>query len=196
MAVATPIITKDQAKTFLNIDVTDYDAELTDFVATASQMIANRIGHVAGSVSLDEWYDGGTERIALRNEGPIQSVTSVTESFGSIVYTLSQVTLDTGSVADAYSYTVDLDRGLLTRRAAGIAIPFAFGVRNIHVVYVAGFGTTPPDITHACQLLVKHLWETQRGTSRPGADMAGATAYTFPNRVEEILAPYCGPGIA
>lgn len=198
---AEPIITLDQAKTFLNITSADFDTELPDFIATASQMIVNRIGQVAGSQTVDEWHDGGSERIVLRNQSPIQSVTSITESYGTISYTLTQITLDTGSVGNgAFEYTVDLNTGVIVRRASGVAVCFTPGIRNIHVTYVSGYASVPADITQATQLLVQHLWTTQRGsgTARPG--LAGADAnpgamYSWPYRVEEILAAYDLPGI-
>jgi len=198
-AVADPIVTLTQAKTQLNIPTadTDDDAELTTFIAAASQMIVNRVGAVAGSPTVDEWHDGGSTDILLRNEGPVQSVTSVTESYGSVVYTLSQVTLDSGSVTTPFGYTVDLDLGLLVRRAAGVAVPFADGEANIHVTFVAGYATTPPDITQACLVLVQHLWETQRGGGlRPGRAPMETVGFSMPNRVMEILEPYIVPGIA
>lgn len=196
--VATPIVTLAQAKTQLGMDDDEtFDAQLTTFVAAASQMVVNRVGAVAGSPSLDEWHDGGSTDILLYNEGPIQSVTSVTESFGSVVYTLSQITLDSGSVTTPYGFTVDLNLGLLVRRAAGVAIPFADGEANIHITFVAGYATTPPDITQATLVLVQHLWETQRGPDRQGGrGTIDQTAFSMPNRVMELLSPYIVPGIA
>src|SRR6185312_1504024 len=115
------------------------DTQLAAFVASASQMIVNRVGAVAGSPTVSEWHDGGSTDILLYDEGPIQSVTSVTESLGSINYTLQQIVLDSGSVTTPFGYTVDLDLGLLVRRAAGAAVPFAEGEANIHITFVAGY---------------------------------------------------------
>lgn len=195
--IAAPILDVTEAKSFLNITGSAQDAELTGFIAAASQMIVNRIGVVSGSPTVDEWHDGGSDRIVLRNQGPIVSVTTVTEALGPIVYTLAQVTLDSGSTTNAYAYTVDLDHGVLVRRTSGVATPFAGGVRNIHVTYVAGYATVPDDVKHAAKVLLRHLWQTQRGTAtqRGGDDVPGS-AYSFPHRVEEILAPYVTPGIA
>lgn len=197
---ATPIITLDDAKDFLGITNNTSNTEITDVIAAASQMIVNRIGHVLqpGS-SVDEWHDGGSERIVLRNQSPIQSVTAVTENYGSITYTLTQVTLDSGASGVAFGYTVDLDEGLLVRRASGVAIPFMGGVRNIHVTYVAGYASAPADIQYACKVLVKHLWEPKRGSGTrypgTGGDEPPASPFAFPDRVEEILAAYSVPGI-
>lgn len=194
---ASPIVTVPQAQNYLG--VTGRDSDLAGVINTASQMIVNRIGQVAGSPTVDEWHDGGCDRIMLYNQGPIQSVTSVTESYGTIVYTLTQVSLDAGS-ANAYGFTIDLDSGLLVRRASGIATLFAPGVRNVHVTYVAGYATVPADITEACLYLVKHLWDPRRGAGTRNPGTGGTepqqTPLAFPPRVEEILAPYTVPGIA
>lgn len=193
--VASPIVDlESEVKPFLNIDKPDFDAKLTTFIASESQAIVNDIGQVTGDPTVSEWHDGGTERIVLRNPGPIQSVTSVTESYGTITYTLSQVTLDTSSTGNAYTYTVDLDEGLIVRRAAGIAVNFADGVRNVHVTYVAGYDTVPGDIKEACLLRIKYAWETQRGTSTRNS--SGPTSDAVLARAEEILKRYRVPGIA
>lgn len=198
MALADPIITPADAKDFLKITSNDQDSQVTQAIASASQMIVNRIGPVSGSPARDEWHDGGSDRIVLRNEGPVLSVSSVKESFGSIVYTLTQVDLDSGGSGDAYTYTVDLNEGLIVRRAAGVAIPFAAGVRNIHISYVAGYAadSIPEDIKQACRLMVKHLWNPRLGprqsTNQP---TASAKPGELPAEVEEALSTYLGGGV-
>lgn len=199
---AADIVQLVDAKAFLNISVDTYDDELGRFVSAASQAIVNRVGQVSGSPTVDEWHDGGTTRIVLRNRGPVQSVTNVTESWGTIDYTLAEVVLDSASQATAFGYTVDLDTGVLVRRSNGIAVQFAAGVRNIHITFVAGYTTPPADLAQACLLLISHLWETQRGSGsrRPGTppvDGGSPLSFTsWPRRVEELLAPYTLPGIA
>lgn len=191
--IADPIITLAQAKTFLNITTTTSDAELTDFIASASQYVVNRIGPVSGSPTVSEWHDGGSSKIVLRTQSPVQSITSVTETYGTVMYTLTGITLDSAPVATAYGYTVDLDRGLIVRRASGVAVPFAAGTQNIHVTYVAGFASVPADIVEATQYLVKHAWETQRASKGPGTGppFGGNLA-----RANEILDARTVPGIA
>lgn len=200
--MVTQIVTTADIKAFLNIPTTDtsFDTQLGLFVDAASQMIVNRIGPVAGSPTYDEWYDGGSPSIVLRHT-PVQSITSITESYGSsAVYTLTAQVLDSGSVGGAYGYSGDLSRGLLTRRVSGIATHFAAGLQNVHVVYVAGYATVPADIEQAAKLLIQHMWATQRGGSkRPGQgndDIYVGLSFTWPRRVEEILSAYYIPGIA
>jgi len=201
--VADPsdIITLQQAKDTLNITTTQYDTELPQYITAASVLWEMRVGPVAGSPTYDEFYNGGSPTIVVRHP-PIQSVTSITESWGaSTSYTLVNQVVDSGSNVGFYGYSVDLARGVFTRRASAVATQFAPGVQNIHIVYVAGFATTPADIVQAVALLTSHLWETQRGaTRRPG--MGGEdgydprASYTWPRRVQEIAASRYIPGIA
>jgi len=193
--IADPIITVADAKTFLNITVNTFDAELTDFIASASQEIVNRIGPVSGSPSVSEWHDGGGPQIVLRQPGPIQSVTSVTETYGTVTYTLAQVTIDQSPATTAYGYSVDLERGLLVRRASGVAVPFASGLQNVHVTYVAGYSTVPSDIKELARLKVKLKWETQRGSARPGAGPDPSSTFPLRARIEEILSAHSVPAV-
>jgi uncharacterized phiE125 gp8 family phage protein len=202
---ANDLVVLSDVKTFLNIGGTQYDAELPNFITTASDMIESRIGAVAGSPTYDEYYDGGhgnTMQIVLRH-APIQSVLTVSESYmTSWVRTLNPQPLDgTSTDTSAYGYTVDLQDGLITRRAAGVACPFAAGKRNIHVVYTAGMATVPPELQTAAKILIKHLWEERRGgAKRPGLGGNDEGSLKdegdFPARVEEILANFYVPGIA
>ena len=56
---------------------------------------------------------------------------------------------------------------------------------------------TPPDLALATKELVRHLWLTQRGASPGNAgalpdlgDPVVGTSYSWPWRVEQLIAPY------
>lgn len=196
---AIDVITLAQAKAQLNINSTTYDTQLASMVSAASRMWVNRCGPVNPS-NFDEWYDGGNPRLMVRN-GPIVSVTKVEETIGTAIYALNLQTLQAGGDTSAWGYSVDMSTGMLTRRAAAIAVPFTYGVKNIHVVYQGGYAAVPEDITLAVTLLTQHLWETTRGGGRrPGQQTddqwSPQYAFAWPHRVEEIAAQYELPGIA
>lgn len=195
----TDVITLAQAKAFLNITDATADAELPFYMDAAQAMWVNR-GYPVGTPAepVDEWYDGGTDTIVTRS-GPIDSVQLITESWGSVTYTL--VEHDTGTSGYAWAYTVDLQTGTFIRRAAGIATFFAPGVRNVHIQYTPGFTVVPSDIQLAILLLLKHMWSTQRGIGkRPGTggndDVAAKEGFAWPYRVQQIADGYPVFGIA
>lgn len=202
MAV-TDIVARADVKDFLNITSSSFDSRLDLFLSTASTMIQNRVGPVAGSPVYDEWYDGGQAQILLRH-APVQSVTSITESYGgALAYTLTEQIVDQpASAGGLYGYSLNKSSGVLTRRVSGIATGFTWGTLNIHIVYVGGYAVAPADLQLATLLLVQHMWAVERGGSkRPGQggdDSAGTgkDADAFPQRVEEILENYYIPGIA
>lgn len=193
------IIALTDAKSFLNITTSAEDDKIGEFVSAASQMWVNRCGPVSSS-AYDEWYDGGSTQIALRHT-PVLAVSTVEESYtAATIYTLTEQTLLLGGDASAWGYSVDRSTGVVTRRASGVVVNFEAGLRNIHVVYTAGYADTPADIVHAVKLLVKHMWETQRGGGqRPGAGGGmpdPSNYYMWPQRVQEIADYYQTPGVA
>jgi hypothetical protein len=194
------VVSLAQTKAFLNITDTSADSELPFYVSASQNMWINRGGPVGTPSSpIEEWFDGGSPEITLRR-APIASITLVEESWGSSKYTLTEQASGTGS--NAYAYTVDLATGTLIRRVAGVATSFANGIRNVRVQYTPGIATVPEDIQLAILLLIKHMWQTQRGIGRrPGTggnddEWQPREAFAWPNRCEQILAGYKIPGIA
>lgn len=197
MADPIDIVTLAEAKAFLNISGTTFDTELPDYITAASSMWIKRGGPGASSPEYDEWHDGGGTTIALRHV-PVLAISALTEATGSTLDALTEQ--DPGTSAGNYGYSVDTTTGAVTRRAGGIAVPFAAGKRNVHVVYTAGFVTAPADVKHAILLLILHMWETQRGGTKKSNtnadDYQPGTTYSWPRRVEEIFMAYSIPGIA
>lgn len=193
---AVDIVTLAEAKAFLNIGDATHDNELPAYITSASEMWVKR-GGPGVSTEYTEWHDGGRPMIAL-NRYPVVSVTSVTEVSGTSSTTLTGA--DPGTSGGSDDYSIDKATGVMVRRSAGVATPFAGGFRNIKVVYNAGAATVPEDIKHAILLLVLHQWETQRGGTKRSKsnsdDYQPGITYSWPRRVEEILAAHVTPGIA
>jgi hypothetical protein len=133
---------------------------------------------------------------------PLISITSVKESYGANSYTLSsEDPFGTGS-ASAYAYTIDLASGVLTRRAAGVAVPFLPGHRNVQVVYVSGRDTIRPNVLLATRRLIRHLWQSEQQGFRPamsGPDRLVSTpsGFAVPKAVIELAADDARlPGLA
>ena len=196
------LVSLADVKTYMNMSAsnTANDNALRQLISAASAMWTGKVGPVAGRVSYDERYDGGSPYITLRH-APIVSVTSVVEAWGSTFNKTLTNSQPDGGAGSAYDYSADLSSGLLIRRAMGVAVPFVGGRQNVHVVYVAGLATVPADIQQAMFLLVAHMWETQRGRmvvpGQGGGDSWNpGMGYMWPRRVLEIAQNYYIPGIA
>lgn len=187
------LITLDEAKAFLNITSTTYDAELQDYIDAASTAAEFYVGDITGG-TWTEHHDGGDSTIYTRHT-PIQSVTSLTEYVGSITYTLTNQPL--GSSVDAWGYTIDDPAAgrIVRRSASGIAWRFAPGVGNVTITYTSGVpGTASASVRMGVEFVVRHLWTSQRGpqpTPAWGGDQEPTSSvpgvgYAIPNRAIEM----------
>lgn len=196
VAAAAPglIISLDEARNAIGFAAaaTARDEDVRGYIAAASVVIEDLVGTVVRR-TCDEWYDGGAGTVRLLHP-PVLSITSVTESFGSSVRTLTEQPLDGGGFG-SFGYTVDLDDGILQRRVAGQIGVFQPGRRNVGVVYVAGRTVVPENVTKATRRLVKHLWDQEQTPGRPdlgGADGVAMTTtpsgFAVPRAVIELCA--------
>lgn len=191
-------------KAHLNIPpaTTTQDAELQGFILAAGELARDVIGPLLPEQHT-EWHNGGSTTLTL-DWLPVASVLSVTEYVSASTWLLTEQPL--GTSTDAYGYTVDLDRGQITRRATGGAVSFPYGTKNVKVVYVAGRGGAIPWTVRLGALeLIRHLWQlTQQGgrprwpgTGGEGESAGVPTGYALPNRVLELWAPFRRPpGVA
>jgi len=170
---------------------TSQDEALRTVILGATPIMEDLIGPIIATTRTGT-YDGGNPQIALVH-APILSITSVIESYG-VTYQRTLTLQDPFSAggADAFGYTVDLGSGILTRRAAGVAISFAAGVRNIQVIYVSGRVLAGNQIL-AARRLIRHLWQTEQQGFRPAfgapdTSMANTpSGFAVPRAVIEIL---------
>lgn len=176
------VLTLAEAKAHLNLGtVATYDAELQDTIDEAEAAIAQRCGPLSSTAKTVR-VRGYGDALALPTT-PAVSLTSVTP-VGGTALTLSNLYLDTAS-------------GVVTYDRGGV-----FSFPNYTVVYQAGRSSTPDDLMRAVKELVKHLWATQRGASRAASPTSEAysntlpgTAFAFPFRVEQLIAPHLQVGV-
>jgi len=189
-----PIIDLDYARQGLRLtgNNTITDADLESLIEQAAPVIEDLVGSIVPT-SRVETYDGGHIQIPLLHS-PLVSVESVIETAGSdYVKTLTEQDPFAGSGFDAYGYTVDLDSGILTRRASGVAISFISGARNIQVTYTSGRAAVPGNILRAYRLLIRHLWQLELGRTPLVDSQQEIIGYTpagfaVPNAVIELCA--------
>jgi hypothetical protein len=200
------LVALPDVKLALNMNAADttHDAELQDFISGVTAVVEFYTGPIIPA-DFDEYHDGGSWQLVLRNT-PVLSLATLTEMVhGTILQTLSAEPQDgTAPVVDGYGYSLETSTGIVTRRRLGTAAPFARGRRNVHAVYTAGFATVPPNVKRAALDLLAFNYDPQRGPRKQlGRPMAGAEdaqptmGFWVPNRVVEQLAGNLRiPGIA
>lgn len=156
-------------KKFLGIGDSTTDVELGIFmnVAEAAWYAEGFPGESRPEV---EELHGCRDVIAVHRR-PVLAVSAITEGWDATAVDLAGV-------------HVRADAGTLSKRDGDFLDP-------VTVSYTWGFATVPANIKQALQLLLKHLWTTQRGGGRKqGAEIEVGAAYTWPNRVLELAKPY------
>lgn len=161
-----------EAKQHLGLSSNEVDSTLLAVLKAAEAAIAVRCGDLE-PVQRTEVVRAVNGTLILR--GPLVSVDSVT--LNDVAQTVPTLTA--------------------TETAAGIVCGSWSG--DYVVTYTAGRSTLPEDLKMGVKELVAHLWAT---TQRSSSDRRGretpedGSAYLFPRRVEQWIAPYVIPGIA
>ena len=176
------------AKAHLNEQTSANDVEIQAFIDASEAAIAAKIGPLA-PVTKTERVRGG--RVLIVSTTPITVLISVTPVFGTPL--------------DATFLYMDAAAGVISYYASWFPLPY------YDVAYTGGrtvTATANPDIYQADKEMVRHLWMTQRGSAAGAARYSGhgtvldtvvptpGLAYSFPDRVMELLAPYLPPGFA
>lgn len=140
------ILSLKETRDHLNVTSTTNDEELRDYILAASEWVEDKIGQyvVRRTVTQTLWPDSG--RLFLK--GPVISLTSMVAAYGYAVTTYN--------VANYY-----VEPGNSVRPGYG---NFGF-YYPVTVTYVAGMTVIPAEVRLATEMLVKALWETQRGAA-------------------------------
>lgn len=171
------ILSLGSLKEHLNIPAatTQFDEELQSWSETVTRLVEDKVGEITRK-TYTERHRGGPS-IWVRNP-PIISVTSVGPYGGS------------GGSTYGPADVVFTEGGRIELVGSG-----GFGGGPWSVVYVAGRIVPAPNQRDAAKIILKHMWETQRGASRlplqGGNDVTVVPGYSFavPNRALELLAP-------
>ncbi len=176
------ILSLADAKAHLNITSTDNDEELRSWLESITAVIEHKVGPVVVrtyTARVDGW------RWVLPYT-PVVALTSITPS------------LPTGTEVLAADLLVDATSGVVQRLDGANLTGGPW-----EIVYTAGRPVIPANITHAARIILKHLWETQRGGPRRptmgGDDGTFDPSFHFsiPRRALELLEPHMlGPGFA
>ena len=177
------IISLQDAKQHLNIPAskTTNDEEIRGWLAAITPVVEDYVGPVLPRTVTETVT--GTNVLNL-TYSPIMAIVSVTPWYQGAAYSPSMLRFDEfGNLVLAYGG------------------PFFGG--TFTVVYTVGMNPIPPNITAAVRIILKHLWETQRGTS--GSPYQGedetipdiGMGFAVPNRAIELLQRHrLGPSVA
>lgn len=180
VASSSALISLAEARAFLNLVSRGDDEELRDFVQIATAAASEYCKVAFELATFVEAHDirPGQTSVILRNPRAL-SITLV-EVLG--------VPLGT----DEYRLN---PTGEIVQRISGTAFtPFPSGLGAVVVEYASGLAAAQlPLARQAVREMLRHLWQTQRGSKGNGLPLAddwqSGTGYTFPNRVTELLEP-------
>lgn len=191
MAIDTTLalVSLTDAKTFMQISGSSEDTIVGDLVNMASAAINKYCGRVLLSKAFEEYLDGDGSTQLILPKFPVTTLTSVNDDPLRV--------WGAGTAKSSSDMILDGDSGIITLFNNGGE--FTKGVRNIKVVYTAGYavGSMPWDIRTACFLLVSQWYRTayqkwQRGVA---SEQVGNRNITFvndpiPKDIALMLDPY------
>jgi hypothetical protein len=159
-------ITAAAYKTSRGIAGTDHDTRIGVYVDAVQAFVRDYCGRdpAAGfeSATWTEYLDGTGTDVLLLREWPVASITSVK-------FRTSSTAFDDAEPASAYYIDPEgTNKGQLYRTGGldvwshrdhyGLVWPK--GRRNVQVVYVGGYSTTPGDLAEACYTLIDAMYST------------------------------------
>lgn len=166
-------------KEHAQINVTTWDAMLTTLLTRVSAAIRRHVrGRTFESANYTEYYNGGSDKIALRYL-PVTAITSVHEDS-------ARTTWDASTLIASTDYTFDANSGLLL---FDYTVPR--GNRNVRVVYTAGDAAVPDEVALACVIWAAHVWARSKShgmTSESGGNVSASYDLgPMPEEVKSML---------
>ena len=179
-----PVVSLSDTRAHLNITATTGDEELRRLLTVACDVGEAYTGRVFGRRSVVEAHAGGARYVVLRRI-PVLSTTTVVED---------------GTSVAAAGYSLDTQSGCLLRLSSGYPSVWAGGVDAVVVTYTAGYAAQPESDIQGVLEMVRHLWETQRGSMpmmpRGDEGWTPGLGYSIPKRVAELWDGSRVPGFA
>jgi len=166
-------VSLDEVKDFLNISDTNSDSILGSLIAGVSAQICLDCNRSFEYGTYTDYIDGDHDKKFLfLKEYPVASITSIHDD----------IDRDYGSDAliDSEDYAFDPESGTVKLEAA-----VARGIRNVKVIYVAGYDPMPDDLKYAClaKVAARFLASRTQVSTREGMDLVK-------KRIEELEKDY------
>jgi len=166
--MAADLVTMDDLKAWLGMRGTDDDALIQELASAASDDFKRACSQELAAADYTEAIDGMGRAEVYLSEGPIISVTSVTDG---------GVDLDPSDyVVYAHPPRIRLKTGRFSKLPQGVT-----------VVYRAGYETIPADIRAACCALGVFLFNRRRSLGKATEVVAGMSL-TVDNNLPEAVA--------
>jgi hypothetical protein len=196
------LITLQQYKDFAGLTGVTMDARINVIVDSVSQLVKNYCGtsiiddYSSAKTEYFDVLDARTTRVML-DEGPIRSVTSVSERDSQADSYITLITENSDS-SGKYEYIVDSMTDSIIRTNEDVDKSFPKGRKAVRVIYTAGYSATPEDLKLAIFDLVKYYLKDER---KERMQIAGAmienpvsTSITgnvgFPDHIKRVLDMY------
>ena len=181
----TDFITLPELKAHVNINGTNQDTELGEFLSTACDYVKDKCGPIATDIFLNEFVELttiGVRQVILRNR-PLISIQAITLA--------NTVGIDAGYSYDPMVMTMDREIGAF-RRISGARI-----AGPILVSYTAGYAVPPSWAVMAAKLIAQDLFQSQRGANRrPSGENDPMNTIGIPARAAMLMEPhYLSPGV-
>lgn len=184
MTAAANIFSLSDAKLMLNepAGVTANDRKISQYIRTTTGFLEKFCGSIIVQQVTERHTAGGT--YIMLNKPPVFQPSTQTYP----VIALTPV-LTYGLTYDLSLLTVDFKRGEMRHKSG---LPFIYGPYD--VTYTVGRPVIQEEILTGGEIILKHLWEVERGGSgRVGGYGADDTTtmwgFAVPNRALEILEP-------
>ena len=184
MSASGNLCSIDDVKTYLGLSGSDHDTQLTALVANASEAIESFCRRKFTQTDYTEYHDGMGSGILLLDHHPAQSVTEVKID--------ANRDFDNADALDPDDTVTYGDEGLIQL----VSGTFPAGVRNVRVIYSAGYTSVPDDVAQGCiQLAAAWFHRGRQGADGLERESLGDYAVTFRDRglpaaVVDLLTPY------
>lgn len=189
MPDATELCTTADLKTLLGISTTSQDALLAVVKAGVEKWAKTFTGRdlLTSSSPYTEYHNGDGGGILRLDQHPITDIDSINID-GARVFAAATAIPEADIISDARAQALGFVE-LLTYR-------FSRGVKNVKVVYSAGYATVPEDLSMAVkQIVAKQFKVAEKKMFAEGSYQVGDTTVTlspdaFPKDALEVLRSY------
>jgi hypothetical protein len=158
---------------FGDVPVAGEEAKLKMITDSVCWWLQDYLGRPLGPTQFAKRFSVWSGNTLMLPYYPIQSVQRVAEFWGvSGEHVLEEQT--PAKQGSNEMFTVDLLRGYIVRSFQGLVPrPFFPGLRNIEVVWTAGFDPLPPPVRDAALKQIAHEWRKEQQASRSQPQIAG-----------------------